>query len=153
MNQETKSPFFEKALEKIMSLGTSPSEALSAVFPVSLGEVESGEAGGYFHMNFTKTGVTIDSKKLFVSTGTDRPATKVDGMLAIALFLLQVAEEELAQYQATMFCKELDKLIEVGSLSLKSEDDIPDHIFQMVMVNAGAAAHDESQVPEGTVLQ
>ena len=153
MNQETQSPFFEKALKKIMSSGTSPAEALSVLFPVSLGEVETGEAGGYFHMNFTKTGVTIDSKKMFVSTGTDRPATKVDGMLAIALFLLQVAEEELAQYQATMFCKELDNLIQVGSLSLKPEDGIPDHIFQMVMVNAGAAAHEENQVPEGTVLQ
>ena len=153
MNQETKSPFFEKALKKIMSLGTSPSEALSDVFPVSLEEDETGEAGGYFHMNFTKTGVSVDSKSLFVSTGTDRPATKVDGMLAIALFLLQVAEEELAQYQATMFCKELDKLIEAGSLTLDPKDDIPDHIFQMVMVNAGAAAHEENQVPEGTVLQ
>ena len=153
MNQETQSPFFEKALKKIMSLGTSPSEALSSVFPVSLEEDETGEAGGHFHMDFTKTGVTINSQKLFVSTGTDRPATKVDGMLAIALFLLQVAEEELAQYQATMFCKELDKLIEAGSLSLKPEDDIPDHIFQMVMVNAGAAAHEENQVPEGTTVQ
>ena len=153
MNQETKSPFFEKALKKIMSLGTSPSEALSAVFPVSLEEDTTGEAGGYFHMNFTKTGGSIDFKKIFVNTDSDRPATKVDGMLAIALFLLQVAEEELAQYQATMFCKELDKLIEAGSLSLKSEDDIPDHIFQMVMINAGAAAHEENQVPEGVVLQ
>ena len=88
MNQETQSPFFEKALKKIMSSGTSPAEALSALFPVSLGEVETGEAGGYFHLDFTKTGVTIDSKKMFVSTGTDRPATNVDGMLAIALFLL-----------------------------------------------------------------
>lgn len=153
MNQETQSPFFEKALEKIMSLSTSPSEALSSVFPVSLGENETGEAGGYFHMDFTKTGVTINSKKVFISTGTDRPASKVDGMLAIALFLLRVAEEDLAQYQATMFCKELDKLIKAGSLSLKPEDDIPDHIFQMVMVNAGAAAHEENQVPEGTVFQ
>lgn len=153
MNQETKSPFFEKALEKIMSLSTSPSEALSAVFPVSLGEDATGEAGGCFHMDFTKTGATIKSKKLFISTGTDRPATEVDGMLAIALFLLQVAEEQLAQYQATMFCKELDKLIEAGSLTLAPEDDIPDHILQMVMVNAGAAAHEENQVPEGTVLQ
>ena len=153
MNQETQSPFFEKALEKIMSLSTSPSKALSSVFPVSLREDETGEAGGHFHMDFTKTGVTINSQKLFVSTGTDRPATKVDGMLAIALFLLQVAEEDLAQFQATLFCKELDKLIEAGSLSLRPEDDIPDHIFQMVMINAGAAAHDENQVPEGTVLQ
>ena len=104
-------------------------------------------------MNFNKTGVSVDSKNLFISTGSDRPATKVDGMLAIALFLLQVAEEDLAQYQATMFCKELDKLIEAGSLSLKPEDDIPDHILQMVMINAGAAAHEENQVPEGTVPQ
>ena len=153
MNQETKSPFFEKALEKIVTLSTSPSEVLSTVFPVSLREGATGEAGGYFHMNFTKTGVTINSEKLFVNTGTDRPATNVDGMLAIILFLLQVAEEYLAEYQATMFCKELDKLIEAGSLSLKPEDDIPDHIFQMVMINAGAAAHEENQVPEGTVLQ
>ena len=153
MNQETKSPFFEKALEKIMSLSTSPSEALSSVFPVSLGEDPTCEAGGYFHMNFNKTGFSVESKNLFVSTGTDRPTSQVDGMLAIALFLLQLAEEKLAQYQATMFCKELDKLIEAGSLTLDPEDDIPDHIFQMVMVNAGAAAHEENQVPEGTVLQ
>ena len=103
-------------------------------------------------MNFSKTGVSIDSKNLLINTGSNRPATKVDGMLAIALFLLQVAEEELAQYQATMFCKELDKLIEAGSLTLNPEEDIPDHIFQMVMINAGAAAHDENQVPEGMVL-
>lgn len=153
MNQETKSPFFWKALKKIMSSGTSPAEALLSVFPVSLGEVETGKAGGYFHMDFSETGVTVKSKKLIISTGTDRPATKVDGMLAIALYLLQVTEEELAQYQATMFCKELDKLIEAGSLTLDSEDDIPDHIFQLVMFNAGAAAHEENQVPEGTVLQ
>lgn len=153
MNQETKSPFFWKALKKIVSSSTSPSEALSTVFPVSLEEDETGEAGGYFHMDFTETGVTVNSEKIFISTGSDRPASKVDGILAIALFLLQTAEWELAQYQATMFCKELDKLIEAGSLTLDPEDDIPDHIFQLVMVNAGAAAHDENQVPEGTVLQ
>ena len=153
MNQETKSPFFEKAQKKIMSLRASPAEVLSTVFPVSLGEVESGEAGGYFHMNFSKTGVSINTENLFISTGSDRSPSKVDSMLAIALFLLRVAEEELAQYQATMFCKELDKLIESGSLTVNPEEDIPDHIFQMVMINAGAAAHDENQVPEGTVLQ
>lgn len=48
-------------------------------------------------MDFTKTGVTLNSKKVFINTGTDRPATKVGGMLAIALFLLRIAEEELAQ--------------------------------------------------------
>ena len=139
MNQETKSPFFEKALKKLMSLGASPSETLSSVFPVRLGKA--------------KTGVSIDTENLFISTGSDRSPIKVDGMLAIALFLLKIAEEELAQYQATVFCKELDKLIEAGSLTLNPEEDIPDHIFQMVMINAGAAAHDENQVPEGTVLQ
>ena len=153
MNQEAKSPFFDKALEKIVTSGTSPSEALSSLFPVSLGENETGEAGGFFHMNFSKTGVSVDTKNLFISTGSDRPASKVDGMLAIALFLLRVAEEELAQYQATMFCKELDKLIEAGSLTLNPEEDIPDHIFQMVMVNASVAAHDDNQVPEGATVQ
>lgn len=153
MNQETKSPFFNKALKKLMSLSASPSETLSSVFPVRLGEAKTGEAGGFFHMNFTETGFSVDSESLFINTGSDRQPTQVDGILAIALFLLQVAEEELAQYQATVFCKELDKLIEAGSLTLNPEEDIPDHIFQMVMINAGAAAHDENQVPEGTVLQ
>ena len=104
-------------------------------------------------MDFTETGVAVNSKKLFISAGTDGSASEVDDMLAIALFLLQLAEGELAHYQATMFCKELDKLIEAGSLTLNPDEDIPDHIFQLVMVNAGAAAHDENQVPEGTVLQ
>ena len=70
----------------------------------------------------------------------------------------QISKDEVKQLKrikaaVEAFCKELDKLIEAGSLSLNPEDDIPDHIFQMVMVNAGAAAHEENQVPEGTVLQ
>ena len=153
MNQETQSPFFKKVLKKIFASSTSPSEVLSNLFPVNLDEEGTGEKEGFFHLDFTKTGVTINSKRLIISTGSDRQATKVDGMLAIALFLLSIAEGELAQYQATMFCKELDKLIESGALSLKPEDDIPDHIFNMVMINAGAEAHDENQVPEGTTLQ
>lgn len=153
MNQETQSPFFNKVLEKIATSSVSPSEVLSKLFPVRLDEDATGEKGGFFHMDFSETGVTVNSKHLFISTESNRQASKVDGMLAIALYLLNIAEVELAHYQATMFCTELDKLIESGALSLKPEDDIPDHIFNMVMINAGVEAHDENQVPEGTTLQ
>lgn len=153
MNQEKESPFLKKVLEKLAANTVSPAHELSKVFPVRLGVKESSESGGVFELRFLEEGYSIKADGLMINTGIDRPNSQVDGMLAVGLFLIQAAEFELALYQATMFCRELEKLIASGSLTLNPDDDIPDHVFQMVMVNAGAAAHDENQVPEGTTVQ
>lgn len=153
MNQEKESPFLKKVLLKIAANSQSPAKALYKVFPARLGLQETVEEQGELKVSFHPDGFSMETKGLMVDTGTGLPPTDVDGMLAIALFLIETAEFKLAKYQATVFCHELEKLIATGSLTLNPDDDIPDHVFQMVMVNASAAAHDENQVPEGTTVQ
>lgn len=154
MNQEKKpSPYLQKVLKKIAETSNSPAKALSSVFPVRMGLHETGEAGGYFNLKFTEKGYSVDSDNLMISTGTDHPPTKVDGMLAVALFLLDAAEYELALYQAEVFCTELEKLVNAGSIQVNPDEEIPDHIFQLVMVNASNTAYEENQVPEGVTIQ
>lgn len=147
-----KSPFFDKVLAKITA-ASSPSKVLAQLFPVRLNPEMTSENEGSFHVHFQEGGYGIKSKGLMIKTIDDRAPTEVDGMLAMGLFLIEQAEYRLALYQTDMFCKELHKMIDLGSMNIDPNDEISEALFTLVMNNASNSAFEENQVPEGVTVQ